>query len=637
MCGIVGIIDSKNRPIDESLIKKMCSALKHRGPDDEGIYINHSNNSSGVSVALGHRRLSIIDLSESGHQPMPNEDNTIWILCNGEVYNFMQLREELENRGHLFRSKTDTEVIIHLYEEMGEDCVKRLRGMFAFAIWDQKQQKLILARDRVGKKPLLYSYIDNKVFIFASEFNSLLQNPLMERKINFKAIHHYLTYLCIPAPMTAFENIYKLLPGHILIFNDGKIEIKKYWELDFSNKINISEREASNEVVRLLKEAVKLRLTSDVPFGAFLSGGIDSSIVVALMSELLNKPIETFSIGFEEKGYNELAYARIVAKRFGTKHYEFVVKPNAIEILPKLIEHYGEPFADSSAVPTFYLSQLTKKYVTVVLNGDGGDEVFAGYKHHFASRLADYYYRFPHFLKTKLINKIVSFLPKNASRQSKIAHLRRFVEAGNLNCAERYQRWIEIFSRDLKREIYSDEFNSKTFNIDSSEIIVEQFARGKFFDSIDASLFVDTTVYLPNDLLVKMDIATMANSLEARSPFLDHHLIEFAARLPSTMKVRWLTSKYILKHALKGLVPNRILRRDKMGFALPMGSWFRNQSKDFLIDTLLSARSIKRGYFNPNEITKLVNNHISGKIDYAHHLWTLLILELWHQRFLDNR
>ncbi|MFH1202734.1 MAG: asparagine synthase (glutamine-hydrolyzing) [Candidatus Omnitrophota bacterium] len=636
MCGIAGIVDTKNFRIDESLIKNMCSVLKHRGPNDEGVYIKQGNNSHEISVALGHRRLSIIDLSESGRQPMCNEDRSIWLVCNGEIYNFLELRKGLEKLGHRFCSNTDIEVIIHLYEEEGEDCVKKLSGMFSFAIWDERQQRLMLARDRVGKKPLLYSFADNRIFTFASEFNSLLQNPLIERKIDLKAIHYYLTYLCVPAPMTAFEDIKKLLPAHILILEKGKILTKKYWNLDFNNKINISEAEASEEIARLLKEAVSMRLVSDVPLGAFLSGGVDSSIVVSLMSQLLTKPVETFSIGFEEKGYNELPYAKIIAKHFHTKHHEFIVKPNAIEILPKLIEHYGEPFADSSNIPTFYLSQLTQNHVTVVLNGDGGDELFAGYKHHLANYLADYYYRLPGFLRTQIVNRFITFFPRNVSRQSKIGHIRRFIEAGNLTRGKRYQRWVGVFSEEFKRKIYSDKLNSEMQGIDSSDILTDQFKNAEHLDAVDSSLFVDTSLYLPNDLLVKMDIATMSNSLEARSPFLDHHLMEFAARLPSRMKIRMLTSKYILRKTFKNLVPNENIKRDKMGFALPIGVWLKGQLRNFVKDTLLSDKSLKRGYFKPEEITKLIDDHISGKADYAHHLWSLLILELWHQRFIDN-
>ncbi len=378
MCGICGILDYRsNAKVNASAISKMCAEIKHRGPDDEGVYIGTRNLSA--AVGLGHRRLSIIDLSSAGHQPMANEDNTVWAVFNGEIYNYQDLKRELNNKGHIFKSATDTETVIHLYEEYGEECVNFLRGMFAFGIWDEKKQLLLLARDRLGKKPLLYAHIGG-VFCFASEFSALLASDFIKKDINSDAINYYLTFGYIPAPLTIYKNVFKLPPAHRLILKDDKVTLGQYWHLDYSPKINISEAEAAAEVFKLLKEAVKIRLYSDVPLGAFLSGGIDSSAVVALMSQFSDKKVKTFSIGFEESAYNELKYARVIAKRFNTEHNEFIVKPNALEVLPLLVERYGEPYADSSCIPTYYVAKQTKQYVTVALNGDGGDELFAGYE-----------------------------------------------------------------------------------------------------------------------------------------------------------------------------------------------------------------------------------------------------------------
>src|SRR3989338_445270 len=398
MCGICGIINYKKN-IDglEGTIKNMCDKMIHRGPDDEGIYINsHEVNprQSRPWVGLGHRRLKVIDLSSAGHQPMSNEGGTIWIVFNGEIYNYEQLREDLKKKGHQLKSNTDAEVILHLYEDFAQDCLFYLRGMFAFAIWDERQDKLFLARDRIGKKPLLY-YHDGQHFCFASEFSALLASNLINKDVNYEAIGNYLTFGYVPAPQTIYKKVFKILPAHFAILQNNELTFKKYWDLDYTIKIDISEEEASGQLIKLLKEAVGLRLTSDVPLGAFLSGGIDSSTIVALMSQLTNK-VKTFSIGFDDADFNELRYARNIAKRFSTDHHEFIVKPQALEVLPLLVERYGEPYADSSCIPTYYVSQQTKQYVTVALNGDGGDESFAGYERYQAMIAAEVYQKFPY-------------------------------------------------------------------------------------------------------------------------------------------------------------------------------------------------------------------------------------------------
>ena len=630
MCGICGLIDYRNslRNGEEALVR-MRDAMVHRGPDDKGVYVNKST----IFAGLGHRRLSIIDLSPAGHQPMANEDGTAHIVLNGEIYNYRELREDLESNGHKFKSNTDTEVAIHLYEEHGKECVKFLHGMFAFAIWDDKKQTLFLTRDRVGKKPLFYYYRDGS-FCFASELSALIQGGIIKKEINNQAIDHYLTFGYIPAPLAIYNGVFKLPPAHSMTLDDKGLRIEKYWSLDFSKKIEISEKEAAAESLRLLEDAVKIRLNSDVPLGAFLSGGIDSSVVVALMSRLSGRKVKTFSIGFDEGEYNELKYARLIAGRFGTEHNEFVVKPHAIDILPLLVERYGEPYADSSCVPTYYVSRETKRYVTVALNGDGGDELFGGYERYQAMAFSELYQGFPGILK-KMVSGINALLPDSINPKNRIRNFKRFLNVIDMPAAERYLRWIGIFDTGIKDKLYSPDFNNKIYISGTSGFLSPYFNVSAGLDIIDRAIAADTNLYLPYDLLVKVDIASMANSLEARSPFLDHRLMEFAASLPADYKVRGLVKKYILKKAIEGLIPRENIYRRKMGFGLPVGDWFRLDMKDFLCETLLSKRSLGRGYFEPEIVTGIVKQHIEGRADWTYRLWALLMLELWHKRFMD--
>jgi asparagine synthase (glutamine-hydrolysing) len=511
----------------------MCEAVRHRGPDEDGYYVKGS-------VALAMRRLAIIDL-KGGQQPIYNEDRTAAIVFNGEIYNYRELRERLEKLGHRFYTDSDTEAIIHAYDRYGADCPKYLRGMFAFAIWDEKRQELFLARDRVGKKPLLYAQVNGQL-IFGSEFSALLLHPDISREIEPEAIHYYLSFMCVPAPLTAYRAIKKLEPGHSLRYRRGEIKIERYWQPDFSKKIKISEEEAGERAVSILREAVRLRLISEVPLGAFLSGGIDSSAVVALMSEESSDPVKTFSIGFEEQDFSELHHARRVAQHVGAEHHEFIVRPRALEVLPTLVEHYGEPYADSSAIPTYYVSRETRKHVTVALNGDGGDECFAGYERYAAMRLAERYHRLPGLLRESLIGQAVGLLPTSELRRSRVRDVKRFLRAASQPKVERYLRWVSVFDRDAKRELYSENFRRATDGFDAAALIEPWFAKANGAGIVDAALLADTMTYLPNDLLVKVDIASMAVSLEARSPFLDHHVIEFAASLPEGLKLRGLTT-----------------------------------------------------------------------------------------------
>lgn len=629
MCGICGTVGyNKNTTIEESSIRKMCDAMKHRGPDDEGIFVDRNN----PAVGLGHRRLSIIDLSQSGHQPMTNEDGSVWIVFNGEIYNFKELRSDLEKRGHKFKSNTDTETIVHLFEDYGAECVNYLRGMFAFAIWDKRKMALLLARDRIGKKPLLYCK-QGESFYFASEFTSLLASEGVEKRINRQALDYYITFGYIPAPLTIYENVFKLQPAHVLILKENDITLRRYWQPDYSSKINISEEEAATRLLTLLKEAVKIRLYSEVPLGAFLSGGIDSSTVVGLMSQLSVR-IKTFSIGFDEKDYSELKFAKNIADKFGTQHNEFVVRPNALEVLPLLVERYGEPYADSSCIPTYYLCRETRKYVTVALNGDGGDELFAGYERYQAMLISGIYGKAPKLIK-KICSGLGQILPDSVDQKNKLRRLKRFIEAADLPLKSRYTRWISVFDTELKEGLYSKDFMMSLPVDRNPDLVTYYLDHPKVSGLLDALLKTDTFSYLPGDLLVKVDIASMANSLEARSPFLDHKVIEFAASLPEGYKMKGLIKKYILKKAITGFIPGENIHRQKMGFGMPIGKWFRQDLKDFLTDTLLSGASLKRGYFKPGVVQSMINEHLTGKRDFAFQLWSLLMLELWHRRFYD--
>ncbi|MBN1912816.1 MAG: asparagine synthase (glutamine-hydrolyzing) [Candidatus Omnitrophica bacterium] len=628
MCGICGIIDyNKGSSVKQETIVKMCSRMEHRGPDDAGVHIQGDG---AFSVGLGHRRLKIIDLSFAGHQPMSNEDGTIWLVFNGEVYNYHELRESLLKKNHRFKSNSDTETVVHLYEEYGPDCVKHLRGMFAFAIWDKINNTLLLARDRVGKKPLVYSQ-EEGVFCFASEFSALLESGRVKKEVNFEAIHHYLTFGYVPAPLTIYKNVFKLPPAHKLVLKKDNISLERYWELDYFKKLRIPEEEAAEEVLRLLKESVRIRLYSDVPLGAFLSGGIDSSAVVGLMSQLSDKKVWTFSVGFNEKDYDELRYAKVVAEKFNTEHHEFIVRPKALEVLPLLVERYGEPYADSSCIPSYYVARQTRQHVTVALNGDGGDELFAGYERYQAMALAE---SLPIPL-WKILSGISGVLSDSVNAKNSVRRLKRFLKGAAMPYQQRYLKWIGICDESMKKNIYSPEFFKKISSADPLQFIRPflDYAGGVF--SPDYLLRTDTMTYLPGDLLVKMDIASMANSLEARSPFLDHKLMEFVVSLPAEYKMKNFIKKYILKKAVRGLVPEENIRRRKMGFGVPVGEWFRGELREFLCQNILSEKALSRGYFDPGAIKNIVKLHIERKADYAFLLWTLLMLELWHERFID--
>ena len=605
----------------------MCRLLVHRGPDEQGEFTDGP-------LGFGHRRLSVIDLTAAAGQPMTSEDGQVCITFNGEIYNFRELRNVLEGRGHEFRSKSDTEVILAAYREYGMKCVDHLRGMFVFAIWDKPHRKLFLARDRVGKKPLHY-WLDKDGIAFASEPKAFLADPGFTPSTSLEAISHYLTYQYVPSPWSAFHGIKKLQPGHVLVVENDQVRTERYWKLSYDQTYQGSLEEASHELLHKLLEATRCRLISDVPLGAFLSGGIDSSVIVGLMAQLGSSPLKTFSIGFEQETYNELPFARAVAKRFGTDHQEFVVKPKPAEIFPQLTWHYNEPFADSSAIPSMYLAEMTKQHVTVALNGDGGDENLAGYDRYWASVLSHRYDRLPTFLR-RWIEKAAWYLPEAKESKTLTSRMKRFASGLSYSPYQRYILWMTHFDHQLKNDICTKEFLKESGEQDSTKLLVHAFKQSNAQDLLHKTLDVDVHSYLPDDLLVKVDVATMAYGLEARSPFLDQEVMEFCARLPPSMKLQGSVKKFVLKKAAKDLLPPEILNRPKMGFGVPIDHWLRNELREIAHDILLSPRATQRGYFKTAVVERLLNEHVKKKRAWHFQLWNLLMLELWFRMFIDG-
>jgi asparagine synthase (glutamine-hydrolysing) len=627
VCGIAGRLNFRTgAPVDPGILHGMGDLLAHRGPDGEGFWHQEA-------VGLAHRRLAIVDLSDAARQPMTAEDPRVRVVCNGEIYNFRELRMELESRGHRFRTRSDTEVLLAAYAAYGLDCLSRLRGMFAFALWDGGRRRLLLARDRTGKKPLYYR-LDGDGIAFASEPKAFLADPSFEARPDVAALSDYLTYHYVPAPGSAFAGVRRVPPAHYLVVEDGQVRLERYWRLRYQPKRQLSEGDAAAELLARLRDAVRCRLVADVPLGAFLSGGIDSSTVVALMAEAGAAPVRTFSIGFEEREYDELPYARLVARRYGTDHHEFVVRPEAVDVLPRLVWHYNEPYADSSAIPTFYLAELTRRHVTVALNGDGGDENLAGYRRHLAGRLAERYAGLARPLQRPLA-ALLAAVP--APGRGMAAYARRFLAGLGDPPARRYARWASHLDPALKWELTTEEFRRAAGDRDSLEHLTDAFRHAEGSDLIDATLAGDVETYLPDDLLVKVDIATMAHGLEGRSPFLDHDLMEFCASLPSDLKLHGLTTKYLLKRALRGLLPAPVIDRPKQGFAVPIDRWLRGELRTMAHDVLLDARTLRRGYFHERVVRRLLEEHGRGVRGWHAQLWSLLVLELWHRMFVDRR
>ncbi|MHB8762936.1 MAG: asparagine synthase (glutamine-hydrolyzing) [Deferrisomatales bacterium] len=632
MCGICGVVRFDGQPVPPEYLERACDALRHRGPDDGGAYVDGP-------VGLGHRRLSIIDLSPSGHQPMANEDRTVWIVFNGEIYNFQELRPALEARGHLFRSRTDTEVLLHLYEDEGPRCLERLRGMFAFAVWDARDRSLFLARDRVGKKPLFYCHREG-FFSFASALSALVCDPGVPREVDPVAIHHYLTFQSVPAPFTAYRAVRKLPPGHWLMLRDGRAELRRYWDLRFGPKAPAdtpARREGLVEELReRAREAVRIRLVSDVPLGALLSGGVDSGGVVALMASQPGAPVRTFSVGFEEKEYDELPQARLVAARYGTAHQEFTLRPDMVEALPALVEHFGEPFADPAAIPLYFITRLARQHVTVALCGDGGDEGFAGYHRHRLNALLRGFDFIPPAVSQGLF-RLLSALPHGPpSARSPLWIAKRFFQTLSLPPEIRNLRFFGHFDEAGKRALYTPEYAEILAGADTDDLVRQRFQQGDADNLLDRILYTDFHSYLPDTLLPKVDVTSMANSLEMRSPLLDHQFLEFAARLPADLKLRRGTSKYALKEAFRPLLPPEILKGPKRGFGVPLDRWFRGELRELVRDTLLGERARARGWFCPQVVERLLSDHETGRWQGQYQIYNLLMLELWHRRFVDG-
>ncbi len=606
----------------------MCDALAHRGPDEEGVYVSQH-------VGLGHRRLSIIDLG-TGQQPMCNARKDLWITYNGEIYNFVELRKELETSGYTFQSTSDTEVLIHLYDKHGIACVRHLRGMFAFALWDQKRQRLFLARDRVGQKPLFY-WLTAHSMAFASEIKSFLRDNAFVRTPDLDALSDYLTYQYIPPPHTMFKQVYKLPPAHVLICEHGQIHLEKYWELQYAPKVTFSEHELIERTRILLDEAVKLRMISDVPIGAFLSGGIDSSLVVAMMAQHSTQPVKTFSIGFREDAYNELPYARLIAERYGTEHHEFIVEPKAVEILPELIWHCDEPFGDPSAVPTFYVSKLTSQYVKVALNGDGGDESFAGYRRYLGFKFVDQYRRVPSVVRRHLVAPLLECAHVRQPQLSVLIRRLKLLHSLSLQSKPDLYVWrLTMFRNELKDELLTDDVQVQLHGHDSLQYMLQYFEKENAKHPTDQMLFADVMTYLPGDLLVKMDRMSMAHGLEGRSPFLDHRFMEFVATIPVRYKLRRKHPKYLLKKTATPWLPVDILSRPKQGFGVPIGKWFRGELREMLHDTFASSSLVGDGILNGGIIQRILQEHQTDTANHHHRLWVLLNLELWYRKFIKN-
>jgi asparagine synthase (glutamine-hydrolysing) len=630
MCGIAGFVDLQQRlPRDEAAatLEQMCRVIAHRGPDDQGTM------QTDDGAHLGMRRLSIIDLA-GGHQPISNEDGTVSIVFNGEIYNYRELQPELEARGHHFQTHSDTEVIVHSYEEFGPACVSKLRGMFAFAIWDAKKQSLFIARDRVGKKPLYYTLTSEGALIFGSELKSLLQHPSMRREINPQAIDAYLTWGYVPDPLSILKGIRKLPPGHYLTFANGRVDVTCYWEFRYEPVQGETSRRAEDyleELRSLLSESVRLRLIADVPLGAFLSGGIDSSTIVGLMAREMSQPVKTFSIGFNEDSYNELKYARIAARHFGTDHHEFVVTPDLCQIVDDLAWFLDEPFADSSAIPTYMVSKLAREHVKVVLSGDGGDELFAGYTRYVIDQRRSGFAGLPRFVRHGLMAPLSRHLPHGARG-------RNFLHNVALDSLDRYLDSISIFTELNKPLLYTDAFRGQLQRNGDEVIPFRSYAeRVRTGEPLDTLLYIDSKTYLPGDILTKVDRMSMAVSLEARVPLLDHKLIEFVNSIPASLKLNGLETKHVFKQAIRDFVPAEILNRPKQGFGVPVDEWINQQLRERIHDTLTEQRTRERGYIAPAYVQLLLDEHERGRRDHSTQLWTLFMLELWHRVVYEEK
>jgi asparagine synthase (glutamine-hydrolysing) len=628
MCGICGVAGDLSHPsfCDDPVLKNMSRALLHRGPDDDGCHI-------GNGIMLAMRRLSIIDLV-SGQQPVTNEDKTLHLIFNGEIYNFRELRDDLQRKGHLFASKSDSEVILHAYEEYSDQFIEHLNGMFAFAIWDEPKRRLLIARDRLGIKPMYY-WAGRSSLVFGSELKALLANPHVPQEIDLEALDHFLTLEYIPGPLTIFKGIYKLPAGHLLIYQDGQVKLEKYWDIPFKRICDT--KDDCIEILRgLLEDAVRSHMVSDVPIGALLSGGIDSSTIVAFMAQASTESIQSFSIGFSDETYNELFYARAIGDKFGAIHHEEILQPNIQEMALKLVGHMDEPFSDFSIFPTYLVSNLASKHVKVVLSGDGGDELFGGYDTYVAQSLDTYYRRLPASFRNVVIPAIVRRIPPQPAKKGLINKTKRLIEGSNLPPSLQHTRWMMFMNTAEKASLYKPELFESLNGCSPTALLHNYFQQSAAFDSLAQQQYVDIKTYLVDDILTKVDRMSMANSLEVRVPFLDHRLVEFAVNLPPHMKVHYGRTKIILRDMMKGILPESVLSKPKEGFSIPIKNWLRVQLKPLMNELLAPDLIHKRGYFDVKTVSLWMKEHLEGRANHSHRLWSLMVLELWHQGVLER-
>jgi asparagine synthase (glutamine-hydrolysing) len=625
MCGICGVFEyGRDGRVDHAMLASMLAVIRHRGPDDEGIHLDEG-------LGIGSRRLSIIDLP-GGHQPISNEDGSVVVAFNGEIYNYQELHDRLRRGGHTLGSRSDTEVIVHLYEDHGDDLVSHLRGMFAFALWDARRGRLLLARDRLGIKPLYYADAEG-LLVFGSEIKAILEHPGVVARLDLASLDAYLSLKYVPSPATMFEGIYALPPGHTLVCDRAGTRVNRYWDLSFCPAAEpTSEADAAERLEELLRESVRLHLMSDVPFGAFLSGGVDSSTIVALMSECLSEPVKTFSVGFSGKGeaYSELPYARMVAKRFGTDHHEVIVGPeDFIQLAERIVWHLDQPIADDACVANYMVAELASRHVKMVLTGEGGDELFAGYARYAGERFSPAFRPLPAAVKTAAL-AAVTRLPR--MRRAGI-----LVNAvGRKDEADRLAQWFPLFAEQPKRMLLSPRVRDLVGSNGPAHVFAEHLGRADGRDVLSRMLYVDTKLWLPDDLLARGDKTSMAASLEARVPLLDHRLVEFAAGLPSDLKLHRLARKYLLKKVSAKWLPEDIINRKKKGFPIPLSLWFRNEAREFVRDMLSPATVARRGLFDPGYVQSLLDDHDRGATDHGSLIWGLLSVELWHRAFLEG-
>ena len=622
MCGICGVVSFQPGHVtDRSMLERMNQTLHHRGPDDDGYY-------QDARASLAMRRLSIIDL-HTGQQPISNETGDNWVVYNGEIYNFQSIRAELQQRGHIFKTQTDTEIIVHAYEEYGDECVRRFNGMFALAVWDARKCRLLIARDHLGIKPLYYWAGQDKL-VFGSELKALVVHPDVPREINLTAIDLFLSLEYIPSPLTIYRNVFKLPPGHILVMEGGELKLSQFWDVP-RQPIGESEDECAETLAGLIKDAVQIRMISDVPLGAFLSGGIDSSAVVAYMSQSSSKPVQTFSIGFEDDTYNELPYAEAVARHFRTDHHFQVLNPDIASLAEQLVQHHDEPFADTSIFPTYLVSKLARQHVKVALSGDGGDELFAGYDTYLAEQMNFYYGKLPGALRRNVMPAFTNMLPPQPAKKGMINKVKRMVEGGALDPALQHTRWMIFMDEREKNSLYESDLKEAMQDGSTAGFFGEYFHKADSFDVLAQQQYVDMKTYLPDDILTKVDRMSMAVSLEARVPLLDHRIAEFGLNLPPHMKLNGSRTKIILRKALRRVVPDLVLEKPKQGFSIPMKHWLCSSLKPMMQDLLSDHTVSQRGYFKPQVVSTWMREHLDGRVNHSHRLWALMVLELWHR------